>query len=78
MTESTRLIWPAPTPRVALSLAKTMALDFTCLETFQAKRMRGHFFGGGDALGDGAQLAIVDFAEVRLLDQHAAEDALQL
>ena len=37
-TESTRLIWPAPTPSVAPSLAKTMALDFTCLQTFQAKR----------------------------------------
>src|SRR5258708_4072230 len=39
LTESTRLIWPAPTPRGAPSRAKTMALDFTCLQTFQAKRM---------------------------------------
>src|SRR5579885_2032139 len=38
LTESTRLIWPAPTPMVAPSLAKTMALDLTCFATFQAKR----------------------------------------
>src|SRR5690606_32486896 len=35
--ESTRLIWPAPTPRVMPLPANTMALDFTYLATFQAK-----------------------------------------
>src|SRR6267142_356122 len=38
-TESTRLICPAPTPSVAPSFAKTMALDFTCFATFHAKRI---------------------------------------
>ena len=36
--ESTRLIWPAPMPTVAPSLAYTMAFDFTCLATRKAKR----------------------------------------
>src|SRR5262250_388314 len=36
LTESTRLICPAPTPSVAPSFAKTIALDLTCLQTFQA------------------------------------------
>ena len=31
--ESIRLIWPAPMPRLALFLANTIALDFTCLHT---------------------------------------------
>src|SRR5690606_9762858 len=35
--ESTRLIWPAPTPRVIPFPVNTMALDFTYLATFQAK-----------------------------------------
>jgi hypothetical protein len=35
--ESTRLIWPAPTPTVAPSLARTMALLFTTRATRQAK-----------------------------------------
>jgi len=36
-TESRRLIWPAPMPRVRSFSVNTMALDFTCLQTFQAK-----------------------------------------
>src|SRR6267142_5002237 len=39
LTESTRLICPAPTPSVAPSFAKTIALDFTCFATFNAKRI---------------------------------------
>ena len=34
--ESSRLIWPAPTPMVMPSLQNTMALDLTYLATFQA------------------------------------------
>src|SRR5882762_3964996 len=34
--ESTRLIWPAPMPTVARSLAYTMVLDLTCLATRNA------------------------------------------
>ena len=75
-TESTRLIWPAPTPSVAPSLAKTMALDLTCLANFPGEEHGVHFFRRGGALGHGAQFALVDFAEVRLLHQHAAENAL--
>src|SRR5205807_10024415 len=41
-TDSTRLIWPAPTPTEALSLASTIAFDFTCLTTFQAKASCSH------------------------------------
>ena len=33
-----RLIWPAPMPTVAESLAYTMVFDFTCLATRKAKR----------------------------------------
>ncbi len=36
-TESTRLICPAPIPTVRSRRANTMALDLTCLQTFQAK-----------------------------------------
>ena len=35
--ESTRLIWPAPTPTVAPSRQYTMAFDFTYMATRQAK-----------------------------------------
>ena len=34
--ESTRLIWPAPTPSRRRSFTTTMALDLTCLTHFQA------------------------------------------
>src|SRR6266481_1943807 len=46
-TESTRLICPAPTPSVAPSFAKTIALDFTCFATFHAKRIVCSSFGIG-------------------------------
>ena len=36
-TESTRLICPAPTPTVWPPAARTIALDFTCFATRQAK-----------------------------------------
>ncbi|MND04716.1 hypothetical protein D3C83_251150 [compost metagenome] len=35
--ESTRLIWPAPTPNVMPWAQKTIALDFTNLATRKAK-----------------------------------------
>jgi len=35
---STRLIWPAPTPTLTKSFASRIALLFTLLATFQAKR----------------------------------------
>ena len=41
-TESTRLICPAPMPAVARSLASTIALERTCLQTFQAKSISPH------------------------------------
>ena len=39
---STRLICPAPTPTVWTGLAKTIALDFTCLATAQARKRAFH------------------------------------
>ena len=36
--EFTRFIWPAPTPTLTKSLASRMALLFTVLATFHAKR----------------------------------------
>src|SRR5437588_12255395 len=36
LQESTRDIWPAPTPTDWPSRAYKIALDFTCLHTFQA------------------------------------------
>ena len=41
-TESTRLICPAPMPIVCRPLAKTIAFERTCLQTFQAKTMSRH------------------------------------
>ena len=41
-TESTRLIWPAPTPTVASSRESTIAFERTCLHTFQANRSSPH------------------------------------
>src|SRR3989304_2789213 len=38
LTESTRLICPAPIPTVSDPLPKTIALDLTCLHTFHVKR----------------------------------------
>jgi hypothetical protein len=37
--ESILLGWPAPIPSVDLFFAKTIALDLTCLQTFQVKKM---------------------------------------
>ena len=39
MDESTRDICPAPMPTTCSPLARMMALDQTCLHTFQAKSM---------------------------------------
>src|SRR5207245_2090127 len=36
--ESTRFIWPAPTPTTWSTVVRTMALDLACLPTRQAKR----------------------------------------
>jgi hypothetical protein len=41
-TESTRLIWPAPIPVVARSFESTIALERTCLHTFQANPISLH------------------------------------
>ncbi len=41
-TESTRLIWPAPMPTVGRSLESTIALERTCLQTFQANSISPH------------------------------------
>ena len=43
----TRLIWPAPTPIVMLSLQKIIALDFTYLTTVQANSMSSTCSGVG-------------------------------
>ena len=43
--ESTRLIWPAPTPTVARPRANTMAFDFTYLHTFHANSRSRKFLG---------------------------------
>ena len=51
-TESTRLIWPAPTPAVARSLASTIAFERTCLHTRIANSSSPHSALGGLALGD--------------------------
>ena len=45
--ESTRLIWPAPTPTVIPSRQKTMALDFTNLATRQANNRSASCSGVG-------------------------------
>ena len=37
LTESTRLIWPAPMPMVRSGRANTIAFDLTCLHTFHPK-----------------------------------------
>src|SRR5713226_10545147 len=37
-----------------------------------------HLVLRGDALGDGAQVSVAKFAEVGLLHEHAAQDALEL
>ena len=36
--ESTRFIWPAPTPTTWSAVGSTIALDLACLPTRQAKR----------------------------------------
>src|SRR6266511_1005588 len=41
-TESTRDIWPAPIPTVALPLARTIAFDFTLAATVHANRRSRH------------------------------------
>ena len=41
-TESTRLIWPAPTASVRSAALKTIVLDFTCAQTRQANRSAVH------------------------------------
>ncbi|MEJ7716611.1 MAG: hypothetical protein WKF31_01100 [Thermoleophilaceae bacterium] len=41
-TESTRLIWPAPMPPVASSLARTIAFERTCLHVFHANSSSPH------------------------------------
>ena len=52
--ESTRLIWPAPTPASCRRRQNTMALDLTNLATFQANSRSRHLRLGGLPLGDHA------------------------
>ena len=42
LAESTRLIWPAPTPTVIRSLTRMMAFDLVCFATRQAKSRSPH------------------------------------
>ena len=65
-------------PNVAPSLAKTIALDLTCLETFQAKRKVCISSAVGTRFVTVRSSLRHDFAEVGLLDQDAAQDALEL
>ncbi len=44
---TTRLIWPAPMPRVDLSLAQTMAFDFTYFATRHANNKSSSSSGLG-------------------------------
>ena len=56
-TESTRLIWPAPTPTVCPARAYTIAFDFTCLATFQPNSSARPFFVGRRALASSPRAA---------------------
>ena len=69
--ESTRLIWPAPIPTVAPSLARTMALLLTTRATRQAKRRSAICCGEGLLLGDDPVLRVV-LDGVRVLEQESA------
>ena len=77
-TESTRLICPAPMPTVARSRESTIALERTCLHTFQANSSSPHSRLGRVALGDDLHLAAVLEVEVAILDEHAADDLAEV
>ncbi len=53
-------------------------VGFHVFADFPGEAHGAHFVWRRDALGDGAQVGIADFAEVGLLHEHAAEDALEL
>ena len=73
---STRLIWPAPTPSVARSLAITMALLLTCLATRKAKMRSPHSCSVGWRLVTTVhRVALLD-VRVLVLHEDAAGDAL--
>ena len=74
---SSRLIWPAPMPTVAPSLANTMAFDLTCLQTAKAKRRSAISAGVGARSVTTLQLELVDARRVALLHQEAAGDRAQ-
>ena len=74
LTESTRLIWPAPIPSVASSSATTIALDFTCRQTRQANSRSRHSRLGRLPLGDDLQLRAVGDDDVAVLHEQPAVD----
>ena len=78
MELSTRDICPAPMPTTCSPLARMMALDQTCLPTFQAKSMIGPPHGVGARLVTTFGGLPVHLTIVVGLHQHAALDALHL
>ena len=76
--ESTRLIWPAPTPSVMPPPQKTMALLFTNLATFQANSRSSICAAVGASLVTTRSSARATFFRSRRLQQHAAADALEV
>ena len=58
LVEPTRFIWPAPTPKVVLCLLITIALDLTCLQTFQANSNSANSSGVGLTLVTTCHLAL--------------------
>ena len=63
---------------VARSLASTIALERTCLQTFQAKSISPHSRLGRLALGDDLHLRAVLEVHVAVLHQQPAHDALDV
>ncbi len=48
------------------------------LRDFPREVHRLHLFGRGHAFRDRAEIAVLNLAKVRLLDQHSAKNALEL
>ena len=78
-TESSRLIWPAPTPTSCRPCASTIAFDLTAWQTRQAKPERRALLGvGRGAAGRDGPGGRVGFHRVPVLHEQPALDPAQV
>lgn len=67
-----RLVWPGPTPTVALSLASHNGVGFGVLHHPHGEFQLAHLLFGGGPLGDHLQVVSVKELGVQFLDQQTA------